>query len=563
MPTVKMPDGTLVEMPETLTPEQAAALEKIGTANSLTGKALAYGKSALRGPVLGAAWMLDHGPLGSGGGTIDPEKPTMFSERPEGPPANLAGPLTAGDKVRGWLNSVLPPEPGMSHRIAEGVGGGAVSRFPIRGAVAGGVGTASAEGANQFLAGFPEPIRQAGTAIAGMLGGGGAAALMAPRRQTTPMQDAERDTRILTDVGMNRVGSQVDPSRVANETSDAANRFLRETRGRNSDAYTQIVDGQGVQPRQVAMIYSTLRQIGDRQQSPAAAAAYYEVADSLIRHDPSGRQGFITDVQTLSGQMKRFKDNPVTDAASSARKWTSQDIAAPVQEAEGLLRSISPAYEAANNTYAWGRRNLVDPVQEGPIGKMADRNPNVAAPTPVSRMEGLIQNRGEGDIVSTMLGLRATGASPQEIARALMQARNRSGGPRPGEAIFGAEGSPMSGEMNALLASGGMDPARVQAPFRAADLAADAAKIPQGERTFATGQLVPRPGISIRGLVKPEWFSGNPEKRQYTQNITELLRTASPQEVQQLIQLAQFDPKIRLALTMSGIAIPQAIEAGK
>lgn len=560
MPTVKMPDGTLVEMPETLTPEQAAALEKIGTANSLMGKALAYGKSALRGPVLGAAWMLDHGPLGSGGGTIDPEKPTIFSERPEGPPAKLAGPLTAGDKLRGWLNSVLPPESGFTHRVAEGMGGGAVSRFPIRGAVAGGVGTASAEGANQFLAGFPEPIRQAGTAIAGMLGGGGTAALMAPRRQTTPMQDTERDTRVLTDVGMNRAGPQVDPSRVANETAEAANKFSKEVRGRNSDAYAQIVEGQSVKPMQVAQIYSTLKQVASQQQSPEAAAAYNAVADSLIRQD---KKGFITDVQTLSGQLKRFKDSPVADSASAARKWTSQDIAAPVKEAEELLKVVAPSYKAANETYSWGRKNLVDPVQEGPIGKMADRNPNVAAPTPVSRMEGLIQNRGEGDIVSTMLGLRATGANPQEIARALMQARNRPGGPRPGEAIFGAEGSPMSGEMNALLASGGMDPARVQAPFRAADLAADAAKIPQGERTFATGQLVPRPGISIRGLVKPEWFSGNPEKRQYTQSITELLRGASPQEVQQLLQLAQFDPKIRLALTMSGIAIPQAIEAGK
>lgn len=524
--------------------------------------AKAYGKSALRGPVLGAAWMLDKGPLGTGGGTVDPENltPLLPNSRPEGPPANLAGSLTAGDKLRGWLNEVLPPEEGMGHRIAEGMGAGAASRYPIRGALTGGVGTAGAEGASGFLAGFPEPIRQAGTAIAGMLAGGAAGAATAPWKKTTPVQDAERDTRILTDVGMNRVAPQVDPSRVANQTADAANKFLKEVRGRNSDAYANIVDGQSVKPMQVAQIYSTLKQIASQQQSPEAAAAYNAVADSLIRQD---KRGFITDVQTLSGQLKRFKDNPVSDSASAARKWTSQDIAGPVAEAEGLLRAVSPAYEAANTTYAWGRKNLIDPVQEGPIGKMADRNPNLAAPTPVSRMEGLIQNRGEGDIVSTMLGLKATGANPQDIARALLQTRDRQGGPRPGNRLFGAEGSPGMGEMDALLMSGGLDPARVKAPFQAADLAAGAAKVPQGEATFATGQIVPRPGLSIRGMAKPEWFSAHPEKRQYTEAVTNLLRTASPQEVQQLIQLAQFDPKIRLALTMSGIAIPQAIEAGK
>lgn len=550
MPVVKvqLPDGQVVNVQL----DEPSAMDTVK----------AYGKSALRGPVLGAAWLLDKGPLGTGGGTVDMENltPLLPGNRPEGPPANLAGPLTAGEKLRSWLNEKLPPEPGITHRVAEGVGAGAASRYPLRGALAGGVGTASAEGAGEFLKGFPEPVRQAGMTIAGMLGGGGTAALTAPHRKTTPMQDAERDSRILTDVGMNRAGPEVDPSKVANTTADAANKFVKETSRRNSEAYSTTVDGQTVRPSQVALIYTTLKGYAKKQQSPEAAAAYNDVADSLVKQ---GGTSFITDLQTLSGQLKRFKDAPVGDTASAARKWSSQDIAAPVREAEDLLRAVAPAYDAANNTYAWGRKNLVDPLKEGPIGKMADRNPNVATPTPVSRMEGLVQNRGEGDIVSTMLALKASGANPEEIARALMQARNRSGGARPGQIIFGGEGSPMEAEMSALLMSGGKDPAAVQAPFRAADQAANAAKVPQGEKTFGTVQIIPNQRMSLRALATPEWLKGNPEKAQYTEAITKLLRSASPGEVDQLMKLAQFDPKIRIALTLSGIAVPEAITEGK
>lgn len=544
--------------------QRLAELKGVETPSPVMDAVKSYGKSALRGPVLGAAALLDKGPLMTGGGTVDTENltPLIPGSRPEGPPASLAGPLTAGDKLRGWLNQVLPPEEGMGHRVAEGVGAGAASRFPIRGALAGGVGTGAASAADSFLSSFPEPIRQAGSAIAGMLAGGGMAALTAPRRTTTLAQDAERDSRILTDLGMNRAGPQVDPSRVANQTSDAANNLLRETRQRNSGVFGTMVDGVMVPRREVAGLYGRLRNLRDVIQRTGRgedAEALNTAMETLLTGD---RQRVMSNLQDLSLSIKRLKENPPAQTASTGRQIASSDLNNAIRLVEAELGTIAPEFQRANDTFRWGQRNLVDPLREGPVGRMADRNPNVASPTPVSRMEGLIQNRGEQDIVGTMLGLRSTGANPQEIARALIQARDSAGGPRPGNRIFGAEGSPRAGEMDALLMSGGMNPQHVTAPFRAADMAAGAAKIPQGEATFATGQLVPRPGISIRGMFKPEWFTGNPEKAQYNEAVTGLLRGASPAEVQQLMQLAQFDPKIRLALTLAGIAVPGAVMQG-
>lgn len=203
---------------------------------------------------------------------------------------------------------------------------------------------------------------------------------------------------------------------------------------------------------------------------------------------------------------------------------------------------------------------VLDPTREGPIGRVADRNPLTAAPTPVGRLENLTRDRDAAGINTTMQQLQQSGAPVRDIARTLVGRSVNAGPVRPGKSAMGAPGSGQEAQVSALLESAGVDPTRVQGPLRAADALADSLEVPTNVTEYVS---VHPKGVSLRGILRPDrWFSGPSNAAEYKRQIAELLSRANPQEMDQLYRLSMFDPKVRSLITAAAAA-PQIYKEGE
>ena len=521
MPVVKLPDGTLVELPDTVQPAP-------GMLDNVLGFAKDSGKAVVRGAANAGLGIMDA--LGSG--ALDPNtlKP-------------MPHPLV--EKGRAALDRALPPEEGPWYRGMEGLGSGVLGGAnALRVGAANAAGNVAGDLTDKFLESQNPTLRKIGSLLVNMGVSMGAGAGLAPNKRTTAADDVARDTGTLTGVGLNRVGPEVDASRVANQTADAANAHIRSLERQNSDNFASTVQGVNVRGRDAAQIYRDLNALAAQESRPEAAAALREVANQLVHQN--GQQ-FITSVPELSLALKRLKENPPGPNASTGRTISSGDLASAIRTAEGMLGTVAPEFAAANNIYRAGKQQVINPAKEGPVGRVADRNPNNPAPTPVGRLGNIVNDRAPGDIPTTVQQLQAQGASPQDIARALLQKSTEEGSLRPGIAAFGQPGSLQEGRMDALVGSAGRNPAQVRAPFRAADTLAET--LPPGGNLGESVSLHPG-GVTARiSSFMGRRADQHVAKDSYKAQIAELMATASPQELEQLQRLSMFDPNIRAMLT--------------
>lgn len=446
------------------------------------------------------------------------------------------------------------PEEARLTSALEGAGGmafGSLRSLPNNMA-AGAGGSMAHDLADKALEGQNPIVRKIGAVLAGMGAGSGLAWLGGPKGQpATPENKVGRDTQALTDIALNRVNpNTVDPLTVANQTSNVANRIVGGAVGQRSENYGNNVQGNTVRGLDVASMIQALRQMGRTAATDGEAEAYNEIANNLIRTTPNGSR-VITDLQGLSSALKGLKENPPSQNASASRKISDANWREALGAAEAMLRGVSPEYMRANRQMAYESRTIVDPLKEGPIGRMADTNPNVAAPTPVSRLENLVKDQSPESITQNVGRLGIAGANTREIARALMERKLGAGGNSPGMRLLGAPGSGNEAQINALLETTGVNPQAVTAPLRAADSLAGTLPPQQSATEYVS---VHPKGISLRGVFRPR--GAGQSQKDYQAQIAEILSTATPQERQQLFGLSMFDNDLRKALAVWGAVNP-------
>lgn len=357
----------------------------------------------------------------------------------------------------------------------------------------------------------------------------------------------------LTELGqkyLDRIGPEVSVGAVNNRLSEAANGVISSERGRASSQMSNALLGVEVKPVETFSMYRQLMQEARTAKNPSDGQALAEVAQRLL--DPRNNNRPVTNVQALSLRIKELKDAAASPNASAGTVISKEAADRAVTRAEELLGQVSPAWKKANEQFAWAQQNLVAPLKEGNVGRIADRNPNVLAPTPLGKMAAVISGNtpGEIDALTSMLRQPAvTGGptvGPTEIARALAQQKLQGGTTNPGGAIRGNPGSLQESQMNALLASGGKSPAQVNQPLDVADLLQGLpAQAGRNEGPAMKGvQALLRPfrtaDMEITGLGI----------RSTNQQLADYLANPTREGLETLKKLAMFDPTLRRQLTV-------------
>lgn len=526
-----MPDGTLVEMPDNPTPEQLSALRDITMRTNREAVASALmrgGKQVVRGAGNAAAMVLERGGLGTG-------------QPPEAGAKNLLGGTPWGEALRKYMDEKIPEEPGIGNAALRGLGGGLPNPKMM---VPGATGMAAAEAVKDF-----GPLVQM---LAGATAGGMTAFAMGPKTAPSPQENLKRDTGILTNVGLNRAGPKTSGQTAANMAEDAATAYFKDARGNRTAMFESMVQGEKVRKGQVANIYSAAKQAAENIAKTGRgeqADAMMEAANRLVT---GNGQTFIDDLQQLSLSLKNLKENPPSLNAPTGRQISSKDIADSVKALESALESVSPAFKSANTVYGYNSR-MIDKAAEGPLGRIADKQPFQADPAPMGKLDAVISGSDPSQITQTMAALKASGANPEAIARALMEKKLNTGPANPSQRVFGGPGSSLEEQMSTLLMSGGRDPAAVRAPLDITDRMAANTKDAGGLRdTLSAGPG----GVATRVVMRPNAIDRLRESENIRREITKVLKNASPEEVERLLQLSMFDPKIRAAITLMGAAQP-------
>jgi len=454
---------------------------------------------------------------------------------------------------RKMMDRNLPEQEGVYHRMLEGAGAGAP--FGPAGMLSGAAGSGASDVTGRFLANQSPMVRKLGEIAAGLTVGGltgaGLGRLGQPR-PGSPTDDLGRDTRILTDIGLNRAGPRTSPQTQANAVEDAATAYFKDARANRTGMFEAQVAGETVSRRELANIYLAARtaardiaKTGRGEQ----ADAMMEAAERLLTGD---KRTFISDLQQLSLSLKNLKENPPALSASTGRQISSKDVADSVKALETALENVSPAFKSANTVYGTASR-MIDTASSGPLGRLADKTPYNADPAALGKVEAVIGGSSPGEITQTIAALRTQGADPAAIARALMEKRLAAGPVTPGNAAFGAAGSGKEASLSTLLTAGGRDPAAVRAPLDIADRLSRVAGLPEPIKEFGT---VGPTGIHLRAMTKPGFLKGNPDKAIANEEIARLLSSASPAERDLILQLSKYDPKVRLYMALSGMAVP-------
>lgn len=361
------------------------------------------------------------------------------------------------------------------------------------------------------------------------------------------------DLQSLGNEAMRRVGPPVDANRIAESTATASNntrKFLEGVRGEQFS--NNLAVSPTVPPREVIALHKQLKAEALSHKDPVAGQALSELADSLI--DTRAGQRPITDLQTLSFTLKRFKDNPASPNASTGKVISDVDKAKAVARAEELLGQKAPAFEKANKDFRDFSRNTIDPTMDGLMTSLGDRNPLTAGPVSATRLNKFITGTDPQVVEDTAHQLSRPGptlGAPVDstaIARAIMQEKMAArGSTNPGEAIRGEAGSPVEQRIAALITAGGKDSQYALEPLKAADIL-------QGFNNPAGRQQIPEMNL-WQGLIRPFRTADMALTGMTTHGIQKeaaelLAQPPSPESIKRLQEIAMFDPNVRRILTM-------------
>lgn len=449
MPVVQMPDGTFVDMPETLPPE--AVLPD----SDATRKAKLIGASAVRGagalPALGAdvaakaSQYLPTTPFGV------PPNPQEVTARP------MELPMTQklqdfGPKPANTLEKYLSS-------IAEGVGGGLTGgpAGGLRSAVIGGVSGLGAEAGAQASGDEDAFLPR----LLGGLAGGGLGSLVSGRLGPSPrVQELARESldgitpkqidearsfmqaaglegvrldaaqalegvgaspaglRVLRDTLANvkegdqtlkllrgqpaalqergatwlatNPGNVYAPEQAANNLSEAATGVIESAKQARTAAVKQHFDAAG--PLGKAFRTEFLNDLSDSLQQPGLtehSATAIKTAIQRVRKLPA--TGTAADMADDYNEIIRslrgpYKGNPQTPLDGRSRG----QIGPVAQKLSDRLRTASPEITTGMTRYAQISRDVVDPLKQGPVGALATKRGYLAdTQTPVAKMNAL------------------------------------------------------------------------------------------------------------------------------------------------------------------------------
>jgi hypothetical protein len=557
MPLVQLPDGTLVQLPDgpkaPLPPSDFNHPAELFRA--LKDETVDRGKSVLKG----GGKLLDMlaGFAQSAAFAVPPEEDIKLGAGPtrnlltgvETPSTMTEGLGPAAEKAFPGLP--IPANPNVIDKLRQysqagfEAAPGALLAGPQAGAailpsiVSGMSGAAGGDAA----AAVSPTLRPYGQLAGSVLGGTamGMASAAAKRPPESELKNLQTDQGLLTRLGADRVGPEVSPGAVANQSSAAANALEKYLGQQASQTWKgELAGAPPIPPTAVAGVYKQLKAAASSTPVETEANAYNKIAELLL-DKRGGQVKTITDPETLSRALKQYSQfKPTQNAAFSA---TDAEVRA-ARAAEELLGNQYFPLARADTKTAQFHQQVVNPLKESPIGSLADSNPLKSDPTAVGRLSTAVNSTDPQGVTDLLKLLKNQGANPQDIARAIVQKRLEGGGGMPDKALFGAPASAEEGRMTALLKAGGADPQAVRQPLALAETLGRASKFQPQDMTEYGRASVPVGGVGrLAALFRPPAFlTRNAEARLGDAQLKELMKTATPQEMALLEQLSKLKP---------------------
>jgi hypothetical protein len=356
----------------------------------------------------------------------------------------------------------------------------------------------------------------------------------------------ERDLTGLGDEFLTRIGPQTSVNQTANRASDSANSVLENARDLRSTAYRNSLAGVNITRSQAGSVHRNLLAMANNpRNTDEVRAAYQAVADRMLRDE--GR-AYITDLQDLGLNLKSLKRNPPGLDSASGSKIDAETIRRAIVDAEAFIGQVSPRYQQANDEFSRFSQQFVRPLREGPVGKMADKNPNLPDPTPAGRLDQLMgKDNSAADINTALFNLRDPSqtqmpVSSAEIARAVYQRQLDKGSTNPGQTVRGLPDSPADARLQDTLTGAGLNAGHVTQPLRAADNLQNFKKPPM---ISSNDQPRSALGALFTPFRRGEFELTKRARESNNQEIAALLAQPTGANLERLREISMFDPNVR------------------
>lgn len=359
----------------------------------------------------------------------------------------------------------------------------------------------------------------------------------------------------------------VETNTVANQVAQAADNMVNRMKGLRSTAYGETIRERPVLPaRDVAGIHRDLRVEGQNSVDPNYGRTLEDLSHALL-DTRGGRTRPITDLQALSSAIKANKENPAGPHASAGVVHDKHNVASAVARLEEELGGIAPNYRRANEQFRNMSRQFIEPMEQGPIGRVADRNPLTAGPTPESRLGNIVRGNSPEvaadlvDDLSRQGGQRLAGGrttqdltqgapvDPAQLVRAMLQANTRA----------------TPEHLTAIHARGNSGNTQLLGDrLQSAD---DLGRLFQGTPGHAGVEPLPLTSLPLRSNWFTERMARVTGERAANREISDILTGhgvgPTPENLARLREIAQYDPNVRRMLILSGAIAPQLAEGGK
>lgn len=623
MPIVKLPDGTLVQLPDSV--EKPSFLGELGAQAKKVGASLATGAGETVGGLLQLPGLL--------GDVLTKNKPKdggfvdrAFSGGGVMPDLGVQRLGKQTSEYWGGFEKQYGMEPGLPRSFVKGVGGAAVTPVgggtkPLQTALvnlgAGGTGGVGADLGERLA---PEGFKGLGALTGGLVGGGIPAFAFGPK-QTVAQADIRRELEGMPESSWADAARNIDLfNSTGSQTATLAEAFPGKTRiaalagkastskggerlGHQLSMRDEDLQGLGdtfldrispeVDANRVAnaaggaatsnLLFSknqatnavTNRLAGVNVPAPQVFQIYSDLRNVAATAERAtirdaydevasrllNQQGQpITNLQELSYAIKDLKDGMKNPLAPVRGGSAAMDQA--IRATEAAMRRSFPDYDQAMAGFA-SDQAARQVVKEGPIGSLADKNPLIAGQTPVSRLEGITKGNSPQTIRQTVSTLGSPAMTMGNPATPRDIAR----------AI--AQQKLSAGSTNPGQTVRGLQGSQQEAQFSAL---LDAAGLNPGQTMAPLRAADQLQNLGPAGVAQgfPEMRSGQAlirpfrtidmmmtarTERETQAAIAEYLARPTQEGLAQLREMAMFNPQIRRTLTLISALRPVAAEA--